>query len=51
MNLFVVQSLRSSGSLNDVMAGSAPFVLAMLAMIALLAWFPGLALWLPAQVD
>jgi len=51
LNLFVVQSLRSSGSLNDVMAGSAPFVLAMLAMIALLAWFPGLALWLPAQLD
>ena len=51
LNLFVVQSLRSRGSLNDVMAGSAPFVLAMLAMIALLAWFPGLALWLPAQLD
>lgn len=51
LNLFVVQSLRSRGSLNDVMAGSAPFVLVMLVMIALLAWFPGLALWLPAQVD
>jgi tripartite ATP-independent transporter DctM subunit len=51
LNLFVVQSLRSRGSLNDVMAGSAPFVLAMLAMIALLAWFPGLALWLPAQFN
>jgi tripartite ATP-independent transporter DctM subunit len=49
LNLFVVQSLRSRGSLNDVMAGSLPFVLVMLAMIALLAWFPGLALWLPAQ--
>ena len=51
LNLFVVQSLRSRGSLNDVMAGSAPFVLVMLAMIALLAWFPGLALWLPAQFE
>jgi len=50
LNLFVVQSLRSRGSLNDVMAGSAPFVLAMLVMIALLAWFPALALWLPAQL-
>jgi C4-dicarboxylate transporter, DctM subunit len=51
LNLFVVQSLRSRGSLNDVMAGSAPFVAAMLVMIALLAWFPGLALWLPAQFN
>jgi tripartite ATP-independent transporter DctM subunit len=51
LNLFVVQSLRSRGSLNDVMAGSAPFVIVMLAMIALLAWFPGVALWLPAQFD
>ena len=43
LNLFVVQSLRDRGSLNDVMAGSAPFVVAMLAMIGLLALFPGLA--------
>jgi TRAP-type C4-dicarboxylate transport system permease large subunit len=48
LNLFVVQSLRKSGALNDVIAGSLPFVLAMLAMIALLAVFPGIALWLPS---
>ena len=47
LNLFVVQSLRTRGSLNDVMAGSAPFVVAMLVMIGLLALFPGLAMWLP----
>jgi tripartite ATP-independent transporter DctM subunit len=47
LNLFVVQSLRTHGSLNDVMAGSAPFVVAMLVMIGLLAFFPGLAMWLP----
>jgi C4-dicarboxylate transporter DctM subunit len=47
LNLFVVQSLRSNGTLNDVIAGSVPFVLAMLASIVLLALFPAIALWLP----
>jgi TRAP-type C4-dicarboxylate transport system permease large subunit len=49
LNLFVVQSLRRGGSLNDVIVGSFPFVVAMFAMLALLVAFPGLALWLPAQ--
>ncbi len=49
LNLFVVQSLRKDGSLNDVIAGSIPFVLAMFLMLGLLVAFPGLALWLPAQ--
>lgn len=48
LNLFVVQSLRSNGTLNDVIAGSLPFVLMMIALIVLLAIFPGIALWLPA---
>jgi C4-dicarboxylate transporter, DctM subunit len=48
LNLFVVQNLRKSGSLNDVIIGSAPFVLALFLMLLLLALFPGLALWLPA---
>ena len=47
LNLFVVQSLRKSGSMNDVMIGSLPFVIMLLAMVALLAVFPDLALWLP----
>lgn len=47
LNLFVVQSLRPSGSMNDVMLGSVPFVFMLLAMVALLAAFPDLALWLP----
>ncbi|MCM5570741.1 TRAP transporter large permease [Burkholderiaceae bacterium FT117] len=50
LNLFVVQSLRTHGTLNDVMAGSLPFVVAMLVMIALLGFFPGIALWLPGAV-
>lgn len=46
LNLYVVQSLRS-GSLNDVIVGALPFVLSMLGLIALLAFFPAIALWLP----
>jgi C4-dicarboxylate transporter DctM subunit len=49
LNLYVVQSLRTRGSLNDVIIGSIPFVFSMLVLILLLALFPGLALWLPAQ--
>jgi tripartite ATP-independent transporter DctM subunit len=47
LNLFVVQSLRTTGSMNDVMKGSLPFVLMLMLMILLLALWPGLALWLP----
>ena len=47
LNLFVVQSLRKSGSMSAVITGSLPFVLAMFVMLALLAWWPDLALWLP----
>lgn len=47
LNLFVVQSLRTSGSMNDVMLGSLPFVLMLLGMVFLLAVYPDLALWLP----
>ncbi|WP_457094673.1 TRAP transporter large permease [Microvirga sp. P5_D2] len=49
LNLYVVQSLRTRGSLNDVIIGSIPFVFSMLVLILLLALFPGLALWLPAH--
>ncbi|MGN1057037.1 MAG: TRAP transporter large permease [Comamonas sp.] len=47
MNLFVVQSLRKSGSMNDVIIGALPFVGAMFVMLLLLALFPGLAMWMP----
>ncbi|MBF5006574.1 TRAP transporter large permease [Diaphorobacter caeni] len=47
LNLFVVQSLRKSGSMNDVIIGSLPFVAAMFVMLLLLALVPDLALWLP----
>lgn len=47
LNLFVVQSLRKNGTLNDVIAGSVPFVAIMILLILILTIFPGLALWLP----
>ena len=48
LNLFVVQNLRKTGSMNDVILGALPFVLAMFVLLLLLALFPGLALWLPS---
>jgi TRAP-type C4-dicarboxylate transport system permease large subunit len=47
LNLFVVQSVRKSGSMNAVIIGAQPFVVAMAVILALLAFFPDLALWLP----
>ncbi|MVW71017.1 TRAP transporter large permease [Bordetella sp. 15P40C-2] len=47
LNLFVVQSLRKSGNMTAVILGSLPFVAAMFVLLALLAFFPDLALWMP----
>jgi len=47
LNLFVVQSLRTSGSMNDVIVGALPFVIMMLVMVALLVIAPDIALWVP----
>ena len=49
LNPFVVQNLRKSGSLNDVIIGTLPFVVTLFAMLALLSVAPGLATWLPRQ--
>jgi len=51
VNLYVVQGIRTrGGEFNDVAKGAIPFVFAMLAMIFLLIWNPGLATWLPNLV-
>ncbi len=50
LNLFVVHNLRKSGSLNDLIIGTLPFVIALFTMIALLSFFPALATWLPQRV-
>ncbi len=47
INLYVVQGLRKSGRINDVIIGSTPFVLAMFAMLGIISIWPNLALWLP----
>jgi C4-dicarboxylate transporter DctM subunit len=47
INLFVVHGLRGTGSLNDVIIGSAPFVITLLAMVALIIVYPDIVLWLP----
>ena len=41
-----MQSLRKSGSMTDIMIGALPFVIMLIAMVAILAAFPSLALWL-----
>lgn len=47
LNLFVVQSLRTSGSMTPVIVGALPFVMAMMLLLVLLTLFPSIALWLP----
>jgi C4-dicarboxylate transporter, DctM subunit len=46
-NLFVVQGVRPRGQIHDVIIGSAPFVVTLLIMVALLLAYPQIALWLP----
>lgn len=50
INLYVVQGLRKRGRIDDVIIGAAPFVLTLIAMIALLVAWPNIALWLPHLV-
>jgi TRAP-type C4-dicarboxylate transport system permease large subunit len=47
INLFVVQGVRGRGQLHDVIVGSAPFVVTLILMIALISVFPQIVLWLP----
>ena len=47
LNLYVVQGIRKGGSVNDVIIGAIPFVIAMFVMIALLVAIPDIALFLP----
>jgi C4-dicarboxylate transporter DctM subunit len=50
-NLFVVQGVRSRGQIYDVIVGSAPFVITLMVMIALLIAYPQIALWLPVKLS
>ena len=51
VNLYVVHGIRSrGGNFNDVAYGAMPFVVMMIAMVALLIAFPQIALYLPTLV-
>jgi tripartite ATP-independent transporter DctM subunit len=47
INLFVIHGIRGRGTLSDVERGSAPFVIALLIMIALICIWPDIVMWLP----
>ena len=47
INLFVIHGIRGRGRLTDVERGSAPFVLALLIMIAMICIWPDIVLVLP----
>ncbi len=51
MNLFVVQGIRERGNLNDVIVGTAPFILTLFLMIGLIIAVPGIVMWLPNFVE
>lgn len=51
LNLYVVQGVRRSGAISEVMMGSMPFVLVIAAMIGILVAFPDLALVLAKLVS
>ena len=50
VNLYVVQGVRTRGTLNDVIVGTLPFVGTMFVMLALLVLYPQIALWLPTAM-
>lgn len=49
LNLYVIQGVRGSGSIDDVVLGALPFVAALIAMMGFLMAFPQIALYLPSQ--
>lgn len=50
LNLFTIQGISGGRPFSEVVLGSTPFVFLMLVIIVALAFFPGLALWLPSQM-
>jgi TRAP-type C4-dicarboxylate transport system permease large subunit len=51
MNLYVVQGVRQDGGqIGEIMRGTIPFVVIMLAFTLLLIAYPMLALWLPGKM-
>jgi tripartite ATP-independent transporter DctM subunit len=47
INIFVIHGIRGRGTLSDVEIGSAPFVITLLVMIALICVYPDIVMWAP----
>ncbi|MEM5478074.1 TRAP transporter large permease [Pacificibacter sp. AS14] len=47
MNLYIVQGVRNRGQITDVIMGVLPFFVGILALVALITFFPGIVTWLP----
>jgi TRAP transporter, DctM subunit len=50
LNLFVIQSIRDKGEIDDVIVGVLPYVATMLLFIALITIFPGIVLFAPGLI-
>ncbi len=50
LNLFVIQNLMPGTTAVDITRGTTPYVVLMLVLVALLFFFPELALWLPRHM-
>jgi tripartite ATP-independent transporter DctM subunit len=50
MNFYVIQGIRRTGRIEDVIIGCVPFLITMIVAIALLMLFPALVTWLPDLV-
>jgi tripartite ATP-independent transporter DctM subunit len=50
LNLFVINSIAPDIKLSEIIWGTLPFIVLMVLAIALLAFFPDIAMWLPNNV-
>ena len=50
MNIFVVKNLLRHLSIATVFRGVTPFTVALVALLAIMVTFPGLATWLPSYM-
>ena len=50
MNIFVVKNLLRHLSISTVFRGVTPFTVALIALLAVMVAFPGLATWLPSYM-
>ena len=50
LNVYTLHSFRPEKPMTEIFAGAMPFLLVMIAMIALLTMFPAIATWLPATM-